>query len=237
MIQNVNTINSILWLGWPAYHSLHLMSNFICAMSCKQSAKNTGFTYPNNFHLSGQNNAWSKREWVPYEFQVSLALRSFLFSIGIGSNEVSYFCHIFQKNDLGFKIWEVIFLLFFQRLRTLVCKAMAQGGSCLSCGENITHDTHQFLHNFHLHQDWSLHKKATINQVTTMLATSKNVLFPGHNHLLTTGANDPTLLIITLADARPINKVLGHQLRLLADGYDLEMGHFCRWLAWWLPIG
>ena len=27
----------------------------------------------------------------------------------------------------------------------------------------------------------------TIHQVTTMLATSKNVLFPGHNHLLTTG--------------------------------------------------
>ena len=29
-------------------------------------------------------------------------------------------------------------------------------------------------------------KKATIHQVTTMLAMSKNV-FPGHNHLLTTG--------------------------------------------------
>ena len=26
-----------------------------------------------------------------------------------------------------------------------------------------------------------------------MLATSKNVLFPGHNHLLTTGADDPSL--------------------------------------------
>ena len=37
------------------------------------------------------------------------------------------------------------------------------------------------------------HKKATIHQLTTMLATSKNVLFPGHNHLLTTGADDPTL--------------------------------------------
>ena len=29
--------------------------------------------------------------------------------------------------------------------------------------------------------------KSTIHQVATMLATSKNVLFPGHNHLLTTG--------------------------------------------------
>ena len=26
----------------------------------------------------------------------------------------------------------------------------------------------------------------TIHQVTTMLATSKNVPFPGHNHMLTT---------------------------------------------------
>ena len=48
----------------------------------------------------------------------------------------------------------------------------------------------------------------TIHQVTTMLATSKNILFPGHNHLLTTGANDPTL-IITLA--RVIIKASGHQ--------------------------
>ena len=39
----------------------------------------------------------------------------------------------------------------------------------------------------------SLHQQATIYQVTTMLATSKNVLFPGHNHLLATGADDPSL--------------------------------------------
>ena len=37
------------------------------------------------------------------------------------------------------------------------------------------------------------HKKATIHQLTIMLSTSKNVLFPGHNHLLTTGADNPTL--------------------------------------------
>ena len=29
--------------------------------------------------------------------------------------------------------------------------------------------------------------------LSTMLATSKNVLFPGHNHLLTTSTDDPTL--------------------------------------------
>ena len=37
------------------------------------------------------------------------------------------------------------------------------------------------------------HKEATIDQVTTILATPKNVLFPGHNHLQTTGADDLTL--------------------------------------------
>ena len=35
-------------------------------------------------------------------------------------------------------------------------------------------------------------QKVTIHQVTTMLATSKNGLFAGHNHLLTTGADDLT---------------------------------------------
>ena len=41
--------------------------------------------------------------------------------------------------------------------------------------------------------EMALGKKATIHQVTAMLATSKNVLFPGHNHLLTTSADEPTL--------------------------------------------
>ena len=42
---------------------------------------------------------------------------------------------------------------------------------------------------------YTLGTNATIHQVTTMLATSKNVLFPGHryNHLLTTGADNSTL--------------------------------------------
>ena len=38
-----------------------------------------------------------------------------------------------------------------------------------------------------------LRKKATVRQVTTMLAVSKNVLFPGPNHLQTTGADEPSL--------------------------------------------
>ena len=55
----------------------------------------------------------------------------------------------------------------------------------------------------------------------------------GHNHLLTTGTDDPTL-IITWAPARVIIKVSGHRHWWLAGGYDLEKGHFQKWLAWWL---
>ena len=49
-----------------------------------------------------------------------------------------------------------------------------------------------------------------------MLSTSKNVLFPDHNHLLTTEADDPQARI----------KGKGHQHRWLAGGYDLEIGHY-----------
>ena len=41
----------------------------------------------------------------------------------------------------------------------------------------------------------TLRKRATIQQVTTMLATSKNVLFSDHNDLLTTSTDDLTLFI------------------------------------------
>ena len=54
-----------------------------------------------------------------------------------------------------------------------------------------------------------------------MLATSENVLLPGHNHLLTTGTDDSSL-----AGAWVIIKVSGHQDRWLAGGYELEIGHF-----------
>ena len=54
-----------------------------------------------------------------------------------------------------------------------------------------------------------------------MLATSKNVLFQGHNHLLTTGTDDPSL-----TGTRVIIKVSGHQYQWLAGGYDLEIAHF-----------
>ena len=61
----------------------------------------------------------------------------------------------------------------------------------------------------------TLRKKVTIDQVTTILVTSKNVLFPGHNRLLTTGTDDTTLW---LSPER--------QYWQIAGGYDLEVGHF-----------
>ena len=66
----------------------------------------------------------------------------------------------------------------------------------------------------------TLHKKATIQHLTTMLATSKNVLFPGHNHLLTEGTDDPTFWI-----SPECQQVKGHQYRWLAGGCDMEIGH------------
>ena len=54
-----------------------------------------------------------------------------------------------------------------------------------------------------------------------MLAASKSVVFPSHNHLLTTGTDEPSL-----AGPRTIIKVSGHQYQWLAGGYDLEVGYF-----------
>ena len=55
------------------------------------------------------------------------------------------------------------------------------------------------ISHFAIHFAWytywaaTIAQKATIHQVTTMLATSKNVLFPSPNHLLTIGADDQNL--------------------------------------------
>ena len=59
----------------------------------------------------------------------------------------------------------------------------------------------------------SLGKKATTHQLTIF----HDVLFPGHNHLPTTGADDPHFNY-TLAGTRAIIKVLGYQYRLLVGG-------------------
>ena len=66
-------------------------------------------------------------------------------------------------------------------------------GQCLKLSlrpfdlEFVTQSSHQC-------DPTSLHKShATMHQLTTMLATSKDVLFPSHNHLLNTGTDDSTL--------------------------------------------
>ena len=67
-----------------------------------------------------------------------------------------------------------------------------------------------------------------------MLATYKNILYPGHIHLLTTGTDDPSL-----SEALATMKMSGHQYgsSVFSRSYDLEKRHFERWLAWWLPGG
>ena len=66
------------------------------------------------------------------------------------------------------------------------------------------------------------------HQVTIMLTTSKNVPFPGRNHHANHRYWWPDTLIITRAPASE---------GWLAGGYDLEIEHFQKWLAWWLPGG
>ena len=61
-------------------------------------------------------------------------------------------------------------------------------------------------------------KALAIHQVTTILSTSKNVLFQGYNHLLTTGTDDPSLAHWHLG-----NNQSGHQYRWLVGGYDLAI--------------
>ena len=55
-----------------------------------------------------------------------------------------------------------------------------------------------------------------------MLATSKNVLFPGHNYLLTTGIDDRHFDYHQIAR----EPVKGHQYQWLVGGHDLEIGQF-----------
>ena len=66
-----------------------------------------------------------------------------------------------------------------------------------------------------------------------MPATSKNVSFPGHNHLLTTSTDDPALWLLP-----EHQRVKGHQYWWLAGGYGFEIGAFlemaCMVVTWWI---
>ena len=71
--------------------------------------------------------------------------------------------------------------------------------------------------------------KITMYQVNTMLATSENVLFPGHNHLLTTGTDDSTL-IITRAPA--YISAGGYQVVMTWKYNILEVASMV--VTWWI---
>ena len=77
-------------------------------------------------------------------------------------------------------------------------------------------------------------KKGSIHQVTTTLVTSKIVLFPGHNHLLTTGTDDPSLARWRLGDNQSVRSSVLVVSRWLWPGNRtfLEVA-----IAWWLPGG
>ena len=62
-----------------------------------------------------------------------------------------------------------------------------------------------------------------------MLATSKNVLFLGHNYLLTTSADNPSL-----AGARAITKVSRHQYLWLAPGNGTFLEVASMVVTWWI---
>ena len=53
------------------------------------------------------------------------------------------------------------------------------------------------MYSEHIVAQWlgrvTLHKIASIHQIIIMLATSENGLFPGHDYLVTTGTDDPSL--------------------------------------------
>ena len=69
-------------------------------------------------------------------------------------------------------------------------------------------------------------QKSSIHQVTTMLATSKNALFPGHNRLPTTGIDDPGAWVII--------KVSGRQYRWLWPGNRTFLEVASIVVTWWI---
>ena len=69
-------------------------------------------------------------------------------------------------------------------------------------------------------------KEATIQQLTTMLAASKNILFSGRDHLLTTGTDDQTLYYRLRWRLGNNQKCQVISTGGLAGGYNLEIGQF-----------
>ena len=77
-------------------------------------------------------------------------------------------------------------------------------------------------------------KKATIYQVTTMLATSKNVQFPGHSHLLTTGTDDPSLAHWRSGDNQSVRSSEPVVSRWLWPGNRTFLEVASMIVSWWI---
>ena len=92
----------------------------------------------------------------------------------------------------------VVIIVTWMHLAWLFLPCICSSTQCdlfskFSKSENISENRFRFKSDLAQALDYTLCKKSTIHQVTTMLAISKIVLFPGHNHLLTTGTDDLTL--------------------------------------------
>ena len=65
-----------------------------------------------------------------------------------------------------------------------------------------------------------------------MLATSKNVQFPGHNHLLTTSIDDPTQIIVRVSVSEGLSVLVVIRWLLLRNRTFLEVANMV--VTWWI---
>ena len=155
-------------------------------------------------------NVW---RYIPYSYEVDRELWAFLWVLNQhkkGSSKDKHSIHkSYNKTGLGYykSMHKWIVLTFISSLTMMRFEPMISQGDCfcrLSCNVAWTHSSIFLLfvpfisHRAPPPYSWyhPLRKKNTIHKVITMLATSKNVLFPGHNHLLITGADDKTLWLL-----------------------------------------
>ena len=99
-------------------------------------------------------------------------------------------CHKFMRKLHYNKIISCAYQIIRQTAQTNQC-TLVNYLKLWKLASNLNRKS--MAYNLHILMNNPLCKKATIHQLTTMLATSKKALFPGHNYLLTTGANDLTL--------------------------------------------
>ena len=92
----------------------------------------------------------------------------------------------------------------------------------------------------HADYKWTVtaQKSHCIHQITTMLATSKNVLFLGHNHLLATGTVDPTLWLLPEQLFCAVSTLSYTTVKNVMSAIILSfLTGFLSILQWWVPGG